>query len=754
MHRRPTLLLLFTLILFPAFSLKLHASGIARKTTSGKICVVTGKDSIPAVKDTSKPKSVYIKPILGLGTGMMSFWGDYNENHVANPQYGRLGYEMSLSQKLTPYLQGSLYLLFGKLGANEHFGNTYCNFESTIRLGGFQVEYNFDNFFKNKERKLSPYVTLGIESFEFLSKTDMYDASGNKYYYWNDGTIRSMDQNAVGASKAVILQRDYQYTTDIRTLNANGFGKYPEQSYAIPIGIGVLFHLSKRMDFKVGTTFHYTFTDYIDGLPMSTLKGQTHADKFLYSSFMIRYDLTAPDTYEKKNPHQYDSVDFKGMLLADEDNDLVPDIRDSCPGTPTGVAVDLKGCPLDSDKDGVPDYLDKQVDSPAGAIVDKNGVAMSDTLISENWDRFEDSTMKYAEHVVLPMGGNGGYHPAGAKKEYTVLLGTFKKGLSTEKMSKYLSISDVRSTTLSDSSTAYSAGKFDDVLEAEKRKKELIADGNPDARVVYFKNGKFTDASSVFASDSKDGVAVKEGSGTKTGTGSKAGSETKTGTGSKTGSETKTGTKTVTDTKAGFSTGDVKSAPGVVLRVQLGAFHHRVSQNTFSDAGQVMEIPTDDGLFRYVTGSYSTFDAAAKGKVDMLSKGFQGAFIVAYKDGKRVSLTDVGAIPAPRKNPNDSDNVKTPAVKKELISFRVQVGVFKNDPPAEMKAKFQAIKDLKMSTTSSGLTRYTAGSFQTLEEAEKLKAELKQKGIDGVFIVAFFKDELISVQEAKELLKQ
>ncbi|MBD2769951.1 OmpA family protein [Hymenobacter sp. BT664] len=43
----------------------------------------------------------------------------------------------------------------------------------------------------------------------------------------------------------------------------------------------------------------------------------------------------------------------------DTDQDGVPDRKDKCPGTPTGVAVDPKGCPLDGDGDGVPDYQDK-----------------------------------------------------------------------------------------------------------------------------------------------------------------------------------------------------------------------------------------------------------------------------------------------------------------------------------------------------------------------------------------------------------
>jgi len=57
----------------------------------------------------------------------------------------------------------------------------------------------------------------------------------------------------------------------------------------------------------------------------------------------------------------------------DADGDGVADKNDKCPDTPKGVKVDASGCPLDQDKDGVTDAMDKCADTPAGVAVDKNG---------------------------------------------------------------------------------------------------------------------------------------------------------------------------------------------------------------------------------------------------------------------------------------------------------------------------------------------------------------------------------------------
>ena len=46
------------------------------------------------------------------------------------------------------------------------------------------------------------------------------------------------------------------------------------------------------------------------------------------------------------------------MTDGDADKDGVLDSMDQCPGTPAGVEVDSKGCPLDDDADGVPNHQD------------------------------------------------------------------------------------------------------------------------------------------------------------------------------------------------------------------------------------------------------------------------------------------------------------------------------------------------------------------------------------------------------------
>jgi outer membrane protein OmpA-like peptidoglycan-associated protein len=60
----------------------------------------------------------------------------------------------------------------------------------------------------------------------------------------------------------------------------------------------------------------------------------------------------------------------------DADGDAVADKKDACPNTPSGAAVDAKGCPGDADVDGVFNGIDACPNTVGGAEVDARGCPM------------------------------------------------------------------------------------------------------------------------------------------------------------------------------------------------------------------------------------------------------------------------------------------------------------------------------------------------------------------------------------------
>ncbi len=728
-------------------------------------------DSTATSQSDPKPKKEFIfKPTIGLGTGLLSYYGDIYDKHFQNPSVSRIAYELGISQYFTDYLQFNFYVMFGRLGADERntTNGRNLNFESQIRAGGINLTYNFGNFLP-KNRWASPYISLGFESFEFLSKTDLYDGKSNKYYYWSDGSIRDKAQNDPLAASAVEIQRDYTYESDIRTLNYDGFGKYPERSWAVPVGVGAMMKINDYFTFKIGATMHFTFTDYIDGVSNKSVGnrvGNSRNDNFMMTSCSLNYNLglkkKSADTVNEDN---FKDVDFYALDLQDFDKDGVPDFKDSCQNTPLGVPVDEKGCPFDDDGDGVPNNVDDEPNTPKGMLVDTRGVQLNDSTIAYQYSVYTDSTGMFAKVEYHNHNGSS-FKNNFYQKEYTVELGVFRKGLSPEVMTKFLSVNDISSTVVDDSTTVYSAGKFPDLLSAENRKKELVSQGLSDAKVVYKQNGKFYDAPKYGSTPANPATTATSNDGNSSGT-------TTGGNGNHPANNTQGATNpadskthpVVTNTvpanggvnTTGSGTGSNDAAlnqQGIVLRVQLGAYRNRLSKNVFKDINDLIEIKTEDGLYKYMTGSFTNFDDAAKHKVEMLLKGYNGAFIAAYKDGKRISLMEAGAImPKKDEQPEVSDSSAVNGANKALVIFKIQVGVFKNEPPADKQEQYNKIKGITKEATSTGLNRYTAGSFNDYKAAVALKNELVKNGVTDAFVVAFFNGEYISIQEALELAK-
>lgn len=334
------------------------------------------------------------KPVVGFGIGNFNYIGDVRDPKQ-NPFNGTLGYKVMLTTFIDNkhYIRADFFFMGGSLSGNERSysnANRNMNFKSNIMVFGFDLNYDFDNFYK-KYRKVHPFISLGFQTMTFNSKTDdstMIEGVSTKYNYWSDGTIRNLPENAENISNPSLqmISRDYTYETDLRSQYDWGLAKYPQYTFAIPIDIGLDFWLSDRVMFRVATSYHITFTDVIDHVSHKNTTGNIgdkKNDNFLYSYFSLHLDLFS----SKKTlavQRLFADVEFDPTLMSDEDNDGWFDGWDQCPGTPLKVKTDTTGCPLDDDFDGIPNYIDDEPNSRYGAFVNDRGVEFSeDELIAK-----------------------------------------------------------------------------------------------------------------------------------------------------------------------------------------------------------------------------------------------------------------------------------------------------------------------------------------------------------------------------------
>lgn len=336
-------------------------------------------------------KFLSFKPIFGIGKGILTYFGDVKDVYYSNPLVGLPATNLNVSKGINEAFALNFFVIYGNITGNEHTITRNSNFKTEMISGSAYLTYNFYHLLKkegllisyDEQRKAIPLLSIGVESFNFNSKTDLKDANGNYYHYWSDGTIRNVDETPQNEYNSVILQRDYTYETDLRELNNDGLGKYNLTSIAIPIDIGLKLNISKRISMKVGTSYHYVLSDLVDDISnkgKGVRKGKSTGDSFLYSYITFNFDIFSAEK-EISDTAIYKDFMFTSIDFNDEDNDSILDWDDKCPETEEGVAVDAKGCPLDDDDDGIPNYRDGEINSPNAFTVKLNGVSYTDEEI-------------------------------------------------------------------------------------------------------------------------------------------------------------------------------------------------------------------------------------------------------------------------------------------------------------------------------------------------------------------------------------
>ena len=154
-------------------------------------------------------------------------------------------------------------------------------------------------------------------------------------------------------------------------------------SLVIPVGIGIKFKLSKSIDLGIEGSWHFTFTDKLDGLEYEHHNNKRRDDFYSMVGATLTWKIGTKkrdkEHIEWRHPQEgiyadLDRIEKKvDKLYKDTDGDGVSDVFDKDNTTPEGVKVYGDGTEVDSDRDGVPDSKDVEPFSDPGAKVDENG---------------------------------------------------------------------------------------------------------------------------------------------------------------------------------------------------------------------------------------------------------------------------------------------------------------------------------------------------------------------------------------------
>jgi len=219
---------------------------------------------------------------------------------------------------------------------------------------------------------------------------------------------------------------------------------------------------------------------------------------------------------------------------------------------------------------------------------------------------------------------------------------------------------------------------------------------------------------------------------------------------------------------------------GLVFKVQIGAFRNAIRQNLFKGIQPITGEKTAAGLTRYVAGVFKDVKGAqnAQGKIKDL--GFKDAFVVAFYNGKRISLSEAEAVlsgtpPAvvasanipqsnsvtttdnanqvittPQQEPQTGTVASTPVSNLKGLFYSVQVGAYQHPVSA---AKLYNLSPLFSYNAPNGYIRYNCGIYSNISMASIAKHEIVSKTpIQDAFIVAYQNGERIPLAQAAQLI--
>ena len=734
------------------------------------------------------------RPQIGVGAGYFSFYGEVNNKGANSPLVGQAGFSFDVSRKINSYFDLGFIYINGTITGNQNSGS-YYNFQTRINSFSAYGLYNWGHLWRNQY--IQPYTSIGFETFEFNSKADMVDASGNNYFYWNDGSIKNLSQTAPNASDAVVLKRDYNYETDLRGLNLDGLGNYSRVSFSIPVGAGVQFNISERFTVRVGTSFHYTFTDNVDNITKhgkGDRAGNGLNDYFFFNSASIHYDLIGGSARAKKD---FRFVDYFEINTDDADNDGVFNWYDRCVSTPKGVVVDSCGCPLDGDKDGIADYLDKEESAPK-AYVNNNGVEMTDADYERWYHRYMDSITASYEVLVKLADAN-----RSSNNIYRVLVGEYSKKIPEEHVDKFLAQPDIIAAFVNDSLTAYLVGKFGDIELAKARQKELLDAKFPMAKIVIQRDGKFVpldDPDKALELEKeeqqKEKLKDKEGQyaiqlGTTPASANvedkakfiTADKDVKVVGGEKNSSKYIVGKykdlttasvdlptfkkefkdakvvkivdgKVIDDKDSSFYKEPVKKQPTDLEQMEgkyavkvtkiTGATTDAEKQKIEKQLPQNLKVENTDGTKDVLNDKqgYASADEAKKEALALKQKGYKTE-IVKVENGKLNSVQPEPLVTTPV--------VATPKTKTlKEGEYAVKIGRIDEQTPPEVKAKLEATPGAVKIKNDDGSEDVVLGTFADLPAAVKKQTEQKTKGIKNPEIVKVQDGKLVKASGTKE----
>lgn len=345
----------------------------------------------------------------------------------------------------------------------------------------------------------------------------------------------------------------------------------------------------------------------------------------------------------------------------------------------------------------------------------------------------------------------------------------------------------------------YMAGNFEKYESANAVKNDLRNLGYSDAFVVVYFNGQRISISEAMAKLQANGQKVEMATNTSAGLTTNANVPR---------NPFPTNTQAVvSNQQTVVVSNELEKINGLLYTVQIGVFSKQVTKAQLFNLSPIYTEQLPSGLYRYTAGIYNQKDRLLNDKKKVVDLGVKDAFVSAYYNSKKTTFAEAEKLQAENSNlkletqnpiifpnasainttnssestatTNTNNNQTAPQTPQVAaftngvtsgpaptanngvkydeagITFKVQIGAYKNQVPNDVAAKFLSIKTWPVSNVViNGLFIYTIGSFNGLSFAKQLKDEAISIGINDAFITVYKDGKKLYGAEATQYLNQ
>ncbi len=382
---------------------------------------------------------------------------------------------------------------------------------------------------------------------------------------------------------------------------------------------------------------------------------------------------------------------------------------------------------------------------------------------------------------------------------FKVQIGAFKAPLPNN---TFKGLTPVIAQTTPSGYIRYMAGNFEQYGSANAVKNDLRNLGYNDAFVVAYYNGKRINLSEAADKAKAAGQTVEPTANTSAGITANSNVPRNTFTAPATNA-----TNSVTDSQLAEVTNELEKMNGLLYTVQIGVYSKQVTRGQLFNLKPIYTEKLPNGLYRYTAGIYNMKDRLLEDKRKVVDLGVKDAFVSAYYNAKRIPFaegqklqtennslkmetenpiifggssntvnTPTNVTPLANNTTQPTNNVPTPTVAafsngvtsgpaptaengvkadEAGISYKVQIGAYKNQVPNEVASKFLNIKTWPVqNVVINSLYIYTIGNFTAASFAKKLKDEAISVGINDAYITVYKDGKKLYGAEATQYLSR